>query len=62
MIDKFETCQNCPDRKLYYHNDCKGYLYRRKNMKKYVKRNVKTMLFMYIVENQVLTRKEENNV
>lgn len=45
MIDKFETCQNCPDRKLYCHNNCKGYLYRRKKYEEIRKKKCENNAF-----------------
>lgn len=36
MIDKFKTCQNCPDRCIEpnCHNTCEGYLARKKRFEK----------------------------
>lgn len=33
-IDKFKTCQNCPDRSIHpnCHNTCEGYLARKKQI------------------------------
>ena len=35
-IDKFKTCQNCPDRSIHpnCHNTCEGYLARQRQIKK----------------------------